>query len=71
MKRSRFSELSRVLDRVASEGELEFLQPGMPMQNGFIERFNRTYREEVLDMYVFNTIGEVREIPEAPAPGLQ
>jgi len=45
--------------------ELEFIQPGKPMQDGFIERFNRTYLEEVLDMYVFNTIGEVREITEA------
>jgi len=24
---------------------LEFIKPGKPMQNGFIERFNRSYRE--------------------------
>jgi len=44
--------------------ELEFIKPGKPMQNGYIERFNRTYREEVLDMYIFNNINEVRGITE-------
>ena len=29
------------------------------MQNGFIERFNRTYRTEVLDMFVFKQLKEV------------
>jgi len=31
------------------------------MQDGFIERFNRSYREAVLDMFVFQTLSEVRK----------
>ena len=44
--------------------KLEFIQPGTPTQNSYVERFNRTYRDEILNMYVFKTLNEVREITE-------
>lgn len=40
--------------------ELEFIKSGRPMQNGFIERFNRSYREAVLNMYIFETLDDVK-----------
>ncbi len=58
--------ISQRLERWAKDKQIELLhiQPGKPAQNAYIERFNRTYREDILDAYLFDTLEEVRSITE-------
>jgi putative transposase len=40
---------------------IEYIQPGKPQQNAYIERYNRTVRGEWLDQHIFETIKEAQE----------
>lgn len=44
--------------------KITYIQPGRPMQNAYIERFNKTYRDEILDAYLFENLEELRILSE-------
>ena len=41
-----------------------YSEPGRPMQNGYVERHNRTFREDILDAYLFTTVQQFNIIAE-------
>lgn len=45
--------------------ELKFIQKGKPFQNGYMKRFNRSYRKEVLDAFCFTRLGEAQLLSNA------
>ncbi len=56
--------ISKVLQHWADDNQirLKHIQPGSPTQNAYVERFNRFFREDVLDAYMFNDLSEVRSL---------
>jgi len=42
--------------------EIRYIQPGKPNQNAYIERFNRTFRDELLSAYLFDDLTQVQEM---------
>ena len=44
---------------------LSFIEPGNPQQNAYVERFNRTMRQELLDQEIFTTIAEAQDAATA------
>lgn len=39
---------------------IEYIQPGKPQQNAYVERYNRTVRYGLLNQYLFRDITEVQ-----------
>ena len=56
----------RELDRWAYENgvKLHFIQPGKPMQNGYIESFNGKFRNECLNEHWFPSVNNARQMTE-------
>jgi putative transposase len=55
--------ISQDLERWADKHDiqLEFIQPGNPQQNAYVERYNRTVRYSWLSQYQFDSIREVQD----------
>ena len=45
--------------------EWQYIQPGKPTQNSLVERFNRTFRQDVLDRFMFDNLAQAREYANA------
>jgi len=58
--------ISHILQQWCDEHKitLQYIQPGRPMQNAYIERKNGSMRRELLNTYLFSSLAEVRIMAE-------
>ena len=40
---------------------IEYIQPGKPQQNAYIERYNRTVRYGLLNQYLFKNLEDIQD----------
>jgi transposase InsO family protein len=68
---ARFGRSSRARVGTIDLAQLDFIRPGKPVENSYIESFNGRLRDECLNVEIFFTLGDVRYKLELLAPGLQ
>jgi hypothetical protein len=44
--------------------KLEYIQPGKPVQNAFIESFNGSFRDECLNLHWFQSLADAKRVIE-------
>lgn len=57
---------SKALDRWAYQNQvvLDFIRPGKPVDNCYVESFNSRFREECLNVHYFDSLAEARILVE-------
>jgi len=58
--------IAEALKRFLGDQEVEtrYIEPGAPWQNGYVESFNATFRDELLDRELFSTLLEAEVLSE-------
>ena len=58
------SEFTAQAVRELPVGVRTYIEPGSPWENGYIESFNGKLRDELLNMEIFDTLGEAKVLVE-------